>query len=147
MVGTAPVEDDERFLATRPPVEVPAIVLDLPEDPGAGTRSRGEHVASFARLLDHRLVVSDHGQPCDVPAEVVSVAHGLHVLLSYPGVLRARSSPTADRSVRAGTARRSRPFDQRRTCADRTRGGVSFARCTVERQARTSRRDRGRPLH
>ncbi|MFD0482141.1 hypothetical protein ACFQ46_06010 [Kineococcus sp. GCM10028916] len=34
------------------------------------------------RLLDHRLVASGHGQPFDVPEEVVSVVQRLHVLVS-----------------------------------------------------------------
>jgi len=83
--GAARYEDDERFLATLPAVEVPAIVLDPTEDPALRPRPRQEHARSFPRLVDHRRIASGHDQPFDAPAEVADAVRRLHAHLVERG--------------------------------------------------------------
>ncbi|MFH8470507.1 alpha/beta fold hydrolase [Streptomyces sp. NPDC017991] len=79
--GAAEYEDDERFLAALPTVDVPAIVLDPTEDPALHPRPREEHADRFPRLLDYRRIPSGHNQPFDAPAEVARAVRDLHAFL------------------------------------------------------------------
>lgn len=79
--GAPQYEDDERFLAGLPTVDVPAIVLDPTEDPALKPRSREQHVACFPQLLDYRRIASGHNQPFDAPAEVVRAVRELQAFL------------------------------------------------------------------
>ncbi|WP_208971269.1 hypothetical protein [Kineococcus rubinsiae] len=83
--GAARYEDDERFLATLPALEVPAIVLDPTEDPALRPRPCQEHARSFPRLVDHRRIASGHDQPFDAPAEVADAVRRLHAHLVERG--------------------------------------------------------------
>jgi pimeloyl-ACP methyl ester carboxylesterase len=79
--GADEYADDERFLADRPVVDVPAIVLDPTEDPALHPRPREQHAAWFPRLLDYRPIPSGHNQPFDAPAEVALAVRDLHAFL------------------------------------------------------------------
>jgi pimeloyl-ACP methyl ester carboxylesterase len=79
--GAEQYEEDERFLAAHPAVDVPAIVLDPTEDPALNPRPREQHAAWFPRLLDYRQIPSGHNQPFDAPAEVALAVHDLHAFL------------------------------------------------------------------
>jgi pimeloyl-ACP methyl ester carboxylesterase len=87
--GAEEYEDDERFLAGLPTVEVPAIVLDPTEDPALHPRPRKQHVARFPRILDYRRILSGHNQPFDAPTEVALAVRDLHAFLE-PAARRRR---------------------------------------------------------
>ncbi|WP_460656585.1 alpha/beta fold hydrolase [Kribbella endophytica] len=82
--GAEQYEDDERFLAALPPVEVPAIVLDPTEDPALKPRPREQHAARFPRLVDYRRIESGHNQPFDAPAATALAVLDLHAFLKSP---------------------------------------------------------------
>jgi pimeloyl-ACP methyl ester carboxylesterase len=79
--GAAEYEEDERFLAGLPTVDVPAIVLDPTEDPALSPRPREQHAAHFPHLLDYRQIPSGHNQPFDAPAEVALAVRDLHTFM------------------------------------------------------------------
>ncbi|MER7564259.1 alpha/beta fold hydrolase [Streptomyces sp. NPDC048523] len=79
--GDPQYEDDERFLARLPTVDVPSIVLDPTEDPALHPRPREQHLARFPHLLDYRRIDSGHNQPFDAPAEVASAVRELRAFL------------------------------------------------------------------
>jgi pimeloyl-ACP methyl ester carboxylesterase len=79
--GPEEYEEDERFLAGLPAVEVPAIVLDPTEDPPLNYRLREQQAAWFPRLLDDRQISSGHNQPFDAPNEVACAVRDLHASL------------------------------------------------------------------
>jgi pimeloyl-ACP methyl ester carboxylesterase len=79
--GAEEYEDDERFLAGLPTVDVPAIVLDPTEDPALHPRPREQHASRFPRLVDYRQIPSGHNQPFDAPAQVALAVRDLHTFL------------------------------------------------------------------
>jgi pimeloyl-ACP methyl ester carboxylesterase len=86
--GAEQYEDDERFLAGLPAVEVPALVLDPIDDPVLQPRPREQHAAQFSRLLDYRRIQSGHNQPFDAPAETARAVCELHTFLEPETVER-----------------------------------------------------------
>jgi pimeloyl-ACP methyl ester carboxylesterase len=79
--GAEEYEDDERFLAGLPTVDVPAIVLEPTEDPALNTRPREEHARWFPHLVDFRQISSGHNQPFDAPADVALAVRDLHAFI------------------------------------------------------------------
>jgi pimeloyl-ACP methyl ester carboxylesterase len=79
--GAEEYEDDERFLAGLPAVDVPALVLDPMQDPALHMRPRDEHAAHFPRLLAYRRIASGHNQPFDAPADVALAVREVHAFL------------------------------------------------------------------
>lgn len=67
VAGDPAYEATEQRIATRPPVDVPTVVLDPLYD-GLGPRPGvGDHHEHFARLVDHRAVDAGHGLPQENP--------------------------------------------------------------------------------
>ena len=78
--GDPAYDEDERQIATQPPITVPAIVIDPTEDPLDAPRALAEHAHHFPNLVDYRQTATGHNVPHEDPAGFADAIRALHRL-------------------------------------------------------------------